>query len=151
MNVKERIDADVIAAMKAHDATRVDVLRFTKSSLLSAEKTKREPLTDAEVEKVLASEVKRRLEAAEQFRAANRVDLAEPEEKAAAVLQTYLPQPLTPAEVQAIVDECISALGAKGNPQAFGKVMGAVMAKVGTRADGKTIQTAVRSLLNPST
>lgn len=149
MSLLERLDADLTAALKAKDASRLEVLRFVKSALQNAKIAKHADLTDADVEKVIAGDVKCRTEAAEQFRAGNRPELAEADEAAIAILQTYLPQALSDAELTALVQEQIAAVGAK-SPADFGKVMGGVMAKVGTRADGKAVQTIVKKLLTPS-
>lgn len=149
MSLLERLDADLTAALKAKDASRLEVLRFVKSALQNAKIAKQADLNDVDVEKVIAGDVKRRTEAAEQFRAGNRPELAEADEAAIAILQTYLPQALSDAELTALVQEQIAAVGTK-TPADFGKVMGGVMAKVGTRADGKAVQTIVKKLLSPS-
>ncbi|MEK7631597.1 MAG: GatB/YqeY domain-containing protein [Patescibacteria group bacterium] len=148
MTLQDRITADLTAALKAKDAPRLEVLRFVKSAMQNARIAKQADLTDADVEKTIAGDVKRRTEAAEQFRAGNRPELAEADEAAMAILQTYLPQVLSAAELEAIVGEQIAAVGAK-TPADFGKVMGPVMAKVGTRADGKAVQALVKKLLTP--
>lgn len=149
MNLAQRIAADITTALKAHDAATVDVLRFLKSSLHNAQIAKQADLTDADVEKVVASEVKRRAEAVEQFRAGGREELAAADSAAIAVLKAYLPQSLTEAEVEAVVRAQVDATGAHG-PADFGKVMGSVMAQVGTRADGKVVQAMVKRILTPS-
>ena len=149
MTVHERIEADLIAALKAKEIARLEVLRFVKSALQNARIAKQSDLTDADVEKVIASDVKRRTEAAEQFRAGNRPELADAEAAAIAILQTYLPQALSEAELENLVREQVAAVGAT-SPADFGKVMGPVMAKVGTRADGKAVQAIVKKILSPS-
>lgn len=148
MTLFERLDADLLAAMKAKDATRLEVLRFVKSALQNAKIAKQADLTDADVEKVIAGDVKRRAEAAVQFRAGNRPELADADEAAIVILQTYLPQALSETELEALVREQVAALGAT-TPADFGKVMGPVMAKVGTRADGKAVQAIVKKVLTP--
>ncbi|MEK7569822.1 MAG: GatB/YqeY domain-containing protein [Patescibacteria group bacterium] len=148
MTLFERLDADLLAAMKAKDATRLEVLRFVKSALQNAKIAKQADLTDADVEKVVAGDVKRRAEAAVQFRAGNRPELADADEAAIVILQTYLPQALSEAELEALVREQVAAVGASSSAD-FGKVMGPVMAKVGTRADGKAVQAIVKKVLTP--
>jgi uncharacterized protein len=142
-----QIEADLIAALKARDSQRVDVLRFTKSAIKNAAIAKRSELTDVEVEKVLSSELKRREEAATQFRAGGREDLSAADSAAAEILRTYLPKALTEEELTAIVKQKIAVTGAKGSTD-FGKVMGQVMAEVGTRADGKVVQSLVKQFLS---
>ncbi|MDP2789686.1 MAG: GatB/YqeY domain-containing protein [bacterium] len=148
MTLAERIDADLLTAMKAREALVVEVLRFLKSSLQNARIAARAGLNDADVEKLIASDVKRRTEAAAQFRTGGRQDLADADEAAIAILQAYLPKGLSEAEISAIITAQVSAVGATG-PGDFGKVMGSVMAKVGTRADGKIIQALVKKILSP--
>lgn len=148
MTLAERIDADLITALKSREASVVEVLRFLKSSLQNARIAARADLGDADVEKLIASDVKRRTEAAAQFRAGGRQDLADADAAAITLLQTYLPKGLSEAEISDIITAQIAAVGAK-SPADFGKVMGPVMAKVGTRADGKTIQALVKKILSP--
>lgn len=148
MTLAERIEAELLTAMKAREVSRVEVLRFLKSSLQNARIAKRADLDDADVEKLIASDVKRRTEAVAQFRAGGRKDLADADEAAIAVLQGYLPKGLSEAEIREIIVAQVAAVGAKG-PSDFGKVMGPVMATVGTRADGKTIQALVKKILSP--
>lgn len=147
MALFNQLEADLTKALKARDSQRVDVLRFTKSAIKNAEIAKRSELTDAEVEKVLSSELKRREEAATQFRAGGREDLAAADSAAAEILRAYLPKVLSAEELTAIVKQKIAVTGAKG-PTDFGKVMGQVMAEVGTRADGKAVQALVKQLLS---
>ncbi|MEK7518404.1 MAG: GatB/YqeY domain-containing protein [Patescibacteria group bacterium] len=148
MTLAERIEADLLAALKGREASRVEVLRFLKSSLQNARIAKQSDLVDADVEKLIASDVKRRTDAAAQFRTGGRKDLADADDAAIAMLQVYLPKGLSEAEISDIITTQIAAVGAKG-PADFGKVMGSVMAKVGTRADGKTIQALVKKILSP--
>jgi hypothetical protein len=148
MTLAERIDADLLTALKGREASRVDVLRFLKSSLQNARIAKQADLIDADVEKLLASDVKRRTEAMAQFRAGGRNDLADADAAAIEILQAYLPQGLSEAEISEIITQQVAAVGATG-PADFGKVMGPVMAKVGTRADGKMVQALVKKLLSP--
>lgn len=146
MSLLATLEADLTAALKAKDSVRLDVLRFVKSALQNAKIAKQADLTDADVAKVIAGDVKRRTEAAAQFRAGNRPELADADEAAIAILQTYLPQALSEAELEVLVREQVAAVGAS-SPADFGKVMGPVMAKVGTRADGKTVQAVVKKIL----
>jgi uncharacterized protein len=148
MTLAERIDADLLTALKGREASRVEVLRFLKSSLQNARIAKQADLTDVDVDKLIASDVKRRTEAVAQFRAGGRADLADADAAAIALLQAYLPKGLSEAELTALIQEKVAAVGAVG-PADFGKVMGPVMAQVGTRADGKTVQALVKKILSP--
>lgn len=148
MTLAERIEADLLTALKGREASVVEVLRFLKSSLQNARIAARADLNDADVEKLIAADVKRRTEAVAQFRTGGRNDLADADLAAIAILQVYLPKGLSAAEISAIITAQIAAVGAVG-PADFGKVMGPVMAKVGTRADGKAVQTLVKKILSP--
>ena len=149
MILAERIDTDITTALKARDAQRVDVLRFLKSSLHNAKIAQQKDLQDTDVEKVLASEVKRRTEAVAQFRSGGREDLAKADEVAIEIIKQYLPEAISEADLEALVKAQITKVSALG-PADFGKVMSPVMSQVGTRADGKTVQVLVKKLLTPS-
>lgn len=145
-----RIAEEVKAALLGGDRFRGEVLRNLKAALLNEEVAlgKREAgLEDAEVEKVLAREVKKRLESAELYRANGRAELAEPEEQEAAVLREFLPQQLSEAEVRALVQQVIDGMG-EVSMQQMGQVIGAVKAKVGNAADGAMIANIVKETLN---
>lgn len=145
-----RIAEEMKAALLGGDRFRGEVLRNLKAALLNEEVVlgKREAgLEDAEVEKVLAREVKKRLESAELYRANGRAELAEPEEQEAAVLREFLPQQLSEAEVRALVQQVIDGMG-EVSMQQMGQVIGAVKAKVGNAADGAMIANIVKETLN---
>ncbi len=129
------------SAMKAGEKDRVGALRLVLSELQKAAK---EGGDDELV--VLRRERKRRLEAATQFRDANRPELADGEESEARLIETYLPAELTDAELEAMVRSAIAETGAS-SPRDMGQVMKAVMAKSGGRADGKRASARVREAL----
>src|SRR5215208_360423 len=114
MGLKDRIDADLKAAMKDKDAERVSVVRMLKSAIKYREIEVMKPLDDAGVLGVLTGEIKRRRDSVEQFRAGQREDLASKEEREIATLQAYLPQQLGPEELEAKVVAAIAGSGAKG-------------------------------------
>jgi len=147
MDLIKTIETDLIAALKKHESEKVEVLRYLKSALHNAKIAKREDLTEAEVEKQISSEVKRRTEAIEQFKVGNREDLAQKDASAIEILKVYLPQAMSEAEIEQLIQEQIAAVGANSVAD-FGKVMGPVMAKIGTRADGKIVQAKVKELLS---
>jgi uncharacterized protein YqeY len=137
----ERVQDDVATAMKARDRERVHALRLIASELQKAAKEG----TADEVE-VLQRERKRRLEAAEAYRAGARAELAEAEEREAEIIQAYLPEQLSDQELDAIVGDAVAESGAS-SPKETGKVMALVMPKVRGRADGKRVSTLVREKL----
>ncbi len=141
MTVADQVKSDVQQAMKAGERDRVGALRLVLSELQKAAKEG----GDDEVA-VLRRERKRRLDAAEQFRAGGREELAAKEESEAELIGGYLPAELSDDELAAIVQEKIDAAGAS-SPQDMGKVMGAVMPAVGGRADGKRVSALVREKL----
>jgi uncharacterized protein YqeY len=146
MALKERIEADLKAAMKDKDADRLSVIRMLKSAVKYREIEVMKPLEDAGVLQVIASEVKRRRDSVEQYRAGNRPDLAEKEEKEIGVLQGYLPQQLSAEELEAKVTAAIAAAGAKG-PKDMGAVMKALQPEVQGRAEGKAVSDLVKKKL----
>jgi uncharacterized protein len=141
VTVADKVKTDLTTAMKAGERERVGALRLVLSELQKAAKEG----GDDEVA-VLRRERKRRLDAAEQFRAGGREELADKEESEAQLIGDYLPAELSDEELGAIVEEQIAATGAS-SPQDMGKVMGAVMPAVGGRADGKRVSALVREKL----
>jgi uncharacterized protein YqeY len=141
-----RIEAEVRTAMKSGDARRRDTLRLVLSSLKSAEKDARTDLSDEAAQTVLRRERKRRIEAADAYRAAGVEERALAEEAEAAVIDEFLPTSLGDDEIAALVDQAIAETGATSQKD-LGTVMRAAMAKTGGRADGKVVQAAVRARL----
>lgn len=146
MSITEKIQQDVVSAMKAGEKTRLQALRMILSQLKMGEKEARGDFTEPQEIAVLMSEKKRRLQAAEAFREGGRVDRAEQEEAEAALIDSYLPQALSREELESIVDEAIRDAGASG-PRDMGKVMSAVMPRVAGRADGGTVSDMVKGRL----
>ena len=141
MTVADRVKSDLTTAMKAGERERVGALRLVLSELQKAAK---EGGDDAVA--VLRRERKRRLDAAEQFRAGGRAELADREESEAELIAAYLPAELSDDELAALVAEKVEQTGAE-SPKDLGKVMGAVMPAVGGRADGKRVSALVREKL----
>jgi hypothetical protein len=112
-----------------------------------AKAAKAGPLTDDEIEEIIQRQAKQRRDSIDAYQAGGRADLAAKEETELAVLLGYLPQPLAPEELRALVREVIAEVGATG-PRDMGKVMPAVMARAGKRADGKAVSAVVRELLS---
>ena len=142
MSLSERVKSDTNTAMKAGDRERVQALRLISSELQKAVKED----AGADEVAVLQRERKRRIEAAEAYRGAGRDDLAEGEEREAAVIEGYLPAQLSDEELAAIVGDAVAESGAS-SPQEMGKVMSMVMPKVQGRADGKRVSAVVKEKL----
>lgn len=150
MTLTERIDKDYLAAYKAKDQLKVDVLRLLKTAAKNLLVERRRPggvLDDGEMLEVIIRQGKQRQDSIEQYRAARREDLAQREAAELAVLQAYLPQALDPEELDAIITETIAATGAS-SLRDMGSVMNAIMARYKGRVDGKTLSSAVRQRLS---
>jgi uncharacterized protein len=147
MALNDQVSADLTAAMKARDASRLSALRMLKAAVMNKSVEKGRDLEDAEILQVVASLVKQRRDSIEQFTKAGRSDLVEKETGEIAVLQAYLPPSATPEEIDAAVAAAIAETGAS-SPKDMGKVMKAVMPKLaGKNADGKAVNDAVRRSL----
>ena len=132
------------------DRFRGDVLRNLKAAILNEEVAKglrEQGLDDASIEQLIAREVKKRVDSAQQYEAAGRTELAETEKNEIAILEVYLPEQLSEEDIKKTVDETIAALGVSG-PQAMGQVIGAVKGKLGNSADGATVARLVKEALN---
>jgi len=147
MSLKERLDADLKTAMKEKDAAKLSTVRLLKSAIKYREIELAKALDDAEVQAVAASEIRRRRDSIEQYRAGNRPDLADKEEAEVRVLEGYLPAQLAPDELRAKVDEVVRRVGATG-PKDMGAVMKALLPEVQGRAEGKTISELVKARLS---
>jgi uncharacterized protein YqeY len=146
--LKDRLRADLTASMKDRDEIRTRTLRMVLTEIAKEEVSgaaSRE-LDDAEIERVLAREAKRRREAAEAFSGAGRADQASAELAEGRVLAEYLPAQLDEAELAALVADAIAETGASGQA-AMGQVMKAVTSKVAGRAEGARVAAEVRRQL----
>jgi hypothetical protein len=140
--IKEQLEA----AMRAGEAERRDALRLILSSLQGAEKELQRPLHEDEELQVLQRERKKRIEAAEAFRAGDREEQAEKEEAELDVLEEFMPEPLSEDELEEIVDDVIAEVGAT-SMRDIGRVMADVMPQVAGRADGSAVSQLVREKL----
>lgn len=145
--VKTKLQQDLKTAMKEKDSFKRDTVRFLMSAIKQVEVDERRELSDEDIYKIIQKSVKQREEAARQYREAERPDLYEKEEKEAALLRTYLPQQLSDQELKSVVEEAIAETGATSMKD-MGRVIKAVMAKVGTAADGKSVSDMVKQLLS---
>jgi uncharacterized protein YqeY len=146
MSLIARMEDELKEAMRARDDGRRDALRLMLASLRSAEKELQRPLHDDEELQVLQRERKRRIEAAEAFRAGGRLEQAEAEEQELEVLKEFMPEPLAEEELEEIVDSAIAEVGATSMGD-FGRVMADVMPQVSGRADGSAVSQLVREKL----
>jgi len=150
MTLRERLDADMKEAMRARDQLRLDVVRAVKSAIKyrEVEGDKAVVLDEAAILQVVGSEIKKRRDSVEQYRAGGREGLAKKEEAEVAILQAYLPAPLTPEELARKVDDAIARVGARG-PKDMGAVMKALLPEVQGKADGKAVSELVKQKLAP--
>ena len=146
MSLIVRLEAELQQAMADREAERRDTLRLILSSLRSAEKELQRPLHDDEELQVLQRERKKRTEAAEAFREAGREEQAQGEERELAVLEEFMPEPLSEDELEEIVDDAIAEVGAT-SMRDIGRVMADVMPQVAGRADGSAVSQLVREKL----
>ena len=140
--IKEQLEA----AMREGDAARRDALRLILASLQGAEKELQRPLSEEEELQVLQRERKKRIEAAEAFRSGGREEQAALEERELAILEEFMPEPLSEDEIEEIVDNVIAEVGATSMRE-LGRVMADVMPQIAGRADGSTVSQLVREKL----
>lgn len=149
----KRIDVDIVTAMKAREAHRVETLRMVKTALKNREIDKREPLTEAEAQAILTTLIKQRRESVEQFTKGNRPELAAKEASEITLIEAYLPQQAGEAELNPLVDAVLLGLKAQGiqlGPQSIGAAMKAVNERIrqdGLRADGRQVSELVKAAL----
>jgi uncharacterized protein len=141
-----RLEGEVQQAMRDRDAERRDALRLILSNLRAAEKELQRPLHDDEELQVLQRERKKRIEAADAFRAAGRDEQADAEEAELEVLAEFMPEPLSEEELEEIVDDAIAETGAT-SLRDLGRVMADVMPQIAGRADGSAVSQLVREKL----
>ena len=147
MSLEALVMTDLKSAMKAKDRVALEALRAIKTAILN-EKTAAGAgeMSEADEMKLLTKLRKQRVESATIFREQNRIDLAEPEEAQLAIIERYLPEMLSEAEIEAKVEEIIAAVGATSMAD-MGKVMGQASAAMAGQADGKVISGFVRKHL----
>ena len=151
MTLQQRVDSDLKEAMRAKEGTKLGVLRMLKSALKYAAIAKSDAeaeLSDAEAIQVIRKQAKQRQDSIESFEKGGRAELAAKEKEELALLNSYLPQAMSPEELAKVVRETIAELGATSKAQ-MGGVMKALQARVAGRADGKTLSVEVARQLNP--
>ena len=147
MTLKDKIVADMTAAMKAKDAARTSTLRMLKAAITNREKESGSEVSDEDVLKLLRSQVKQRRDSVEHYQKAARQDLVDKETAEIAVVESYLPQPASAEEIDQAVATAIEETGATSMKE-MGAVMKAVMARLaGKNADGRLVSEAVKKKL----
>lgn len=149
MNLFEQVSEDIKKAMLAKDKVALDALRGIKKEFLEAKTAKGGDgeLHDDQALKILQKMVKQRKESADMYLSANRQDLADDELAQVKIIEQYLPQPMTEAELTSALEAIIRQVGAAG-PQDMGKVMGMATKQLAGKAEGKAISLKVKELLN---
>jgi uncharacterized protein YqeY len=149
MTISERVQQDMVAAMKAREEARLSTIRMIKTALKNKEIDKRAPIDDQEAMAILNTMIKQRKESIEQFTKGNRPELAEKEAAEITLIEGYLPKAVGADEIDAKVKETIAEMGSP-TIKDMGAVMKNVMAKfaaTGARVDGKQVNEAVRKAL----
>jgi uncharacterized protein YqeY len=146
VTLKPRINDDLKAAMRAGDTRRRDALRLLLAALKQREVDERKDLADADVVAVIDRMIKQRRDSITQFEKGGRQDLADAEKFELKLLQSYMPQALSDADIGAAVAAAIGETGAQG-PADMGKVMGALKAKLAGRADMSKVSSMVKQRL----
>ena len=147
MPLLERIQKDMVAAMKSRDEARLSAIRMIKTALKKVEVDSMKPLDEAAEMQVLNSLIKQRTESAEMFRKGGRVELAEKEEAERALIESYMPAPASPEEIDAAIAAALAETQVTSAKQ-MGVVMKAAQARLtGKRVDGKSLSEKVRARL----
>lgn len=146
MSLKGRLEEDMKAAMRAGDKPRLSALRLALAAVKQREVDSRQSLDDVAVQGVLERMIKQTRDAVVQYRDAGRDDLVAKEEAEIAVLQSYLPDPLSEEELDTLISDAIDEVGARGLND-IGKVMAAMKAKAAGRADMREVNARVRAAL----
>lgn len=147
MNLAEKIDKDLIGALKNKDEIKLNTLRFLKAAIknFAIEKKERE-LNDQDIVQVIRRQIKQHRDSIEAYKTAGRMDLVEKESKESEILTSYMPEELSEEKLKEIILRCIDEAGAVKLKE-MGKVMSAVMARVAGRAEGKSVSKLVSEAL----
>jgi uncharacterized protein YqeY len=153
MTIGERVQADIVTAMKARDEHTLTTLRMVKSALRNKEIDKREKLTEAEEQQILTTLIKQRKESVESFTKGDRPELAEKERLEIAMIEAYLPKAVGEDVIRGVVHGAIATMtvdGKKPGPKDMGPLMRVVQQRIladGLRADGKLVSEIVKAEL----
>ena len=149
----KRIDTDIVTAMKARDSRRVETLRMVKAALKNREIDKREPLTEAEAQAIVTTLIKQRRDSVEQFTKGNRPELAAKEASEIVMIEAYLPQAVTEAELKPLIAGVLAEMRTGGmtlGMKSMGPAMKAVndrIKELDLRADGRQVSELVKAEL----
>ncbi|MEC0243044.1 GatB/YqeY domain-containing protein [Paenibacillus dokdonensis] len=146
MNLSERLNEDMIQAMKSREKFRLSTIRMVRSTIKNLEIDLKRTLDDNEVLDILSREIKQRKDALQEFKKADRDDLASNVEAEIEIIGQYLPEQLSEEEIKVIVQQTIQETGASSKAD-MGKVMSALMPKVKGRSDGKLVNQVVQQFL----
>jgi uncharacterized protein len=155
VTLKDQINEDMKAALKARQSERLSAIRLLMAAIKQKEIDERKALDDGAVVSVVERLIKQRRDSIEQFQAAGRTDLVEKESAELQLLKQYLPQPLSEAELAAAIEAAIAEAGVtaagseKAGPQAMGKVMGLLKPRLAGKADMGRVSSLVKARLNP--
>lgn len=149
MSLREQVSDDLKAAMRSGDTARRDTIRLLLAALKQREVDERKALSDADVLAVIEKMIKQRRDSISQFKQGGRQDLADKEQQELALLQTYMPQALSEAEIAAAVAAAMAETGATGAAD-MGKVMALLKPRLAGRADMSRVSTAVKAQLSKS-
>ena len=147
MGIKEQLQDEMKGAAKEKEKARLSTLRFALAAVQNKEKELRKELSEEEAIQVISGLIKKSKESIEQFKAGQRADLVAKEEQEITVLQAFLPQQLTPEEVEKEVARAVEEAEAS-TPQDMGKVMRILMPRISGRAEGKVVNELVRKRLS---
>ena len=147
MDLQQHIEQALKEAIRRQDADERNAVRALLTAVKNKEKELKRALTDTEIQQLIGSQIKQRRDSVEQYRQAKRDDLAAAEQHEIDILQKFLPEPLSPAELDRLLDEAIRQVGAH-SAKDLGKVMKVLMPKLAGRADGKQVNELARKKLN---
>jgi uncharacterized protein len=147
MELQGRIEQALKTAIRERNENKLNAIRLLLTALKVKEKELKRTLNETEIQQVIASQIKQRRDSIDQYRAAERADLAAAEEDEIRMLQEFLPEALTPEALAVLVEEAIAEVGAQ-SAKDMGKVMKALMPKIAGRADGKQVNELVRGKLS---
>ncbi|HJT21970.1 MAG TPA: GatB/YqeY domain-containing protein [Nitrospira sp.] len=147
MSLRDRLTEDLKLAMKSRDQLRMDVIRMIKAAVLNKEVELKKDLDDAEMSRIMTTMIKQRKESVEQYEKGNRAELAAKERQEISIIESYLPQAVSPQELTQLIDRVIGETGA-ASLKDMGHVMKTVMASLaGQPVDGKQVSDLVRARL----
>ena len=148
MTLKAKITDDMKSAMRARDAARLSTIRLLLAAMKQKEVDERVELSDTDIVAIIDKMIKQRRESIAHFDAGHRPDLSAAEHAEIGVLREYMPQPLSDAEVDRLIDAAVASVGAAG-PGAMGKIMGALKPQLAGRADMTQVAARVKARLAP--